>query len=163
MDGERRRPSKTTRRFRPRSAAALGFDRTGPSSLADDRHHKWRRCVDSVERGRQDQRDSICDEPRRHHSVVHANQLRAALHPLYLDGLVSHQFTTTILPSADTTVSTRTANKIGRANCRPASPVAAGRQFGITLCAPAFLSATIAHLCRSPAGSATGLVERQTE
>jgi hypothetical protein len=42
-------------------------------------------------------------------------------------------------------------NKIGRANRRPASPFEAGRQFGRASCAPPFLPAAVAHLCRSAA------------
>ena len=40
------------------------------------------------------------------------------------------------------------ANKIGRANRRPASPLDAGRQFGRASCAPPSLSAAVAHLWR---------------
>jgi hypothetical protein len=43
----------------------------------------------------------------------------------------------------------RTANKSVETNRRPASPFEAGRQFGSVLCAPALLSAAVAHLiCR---------------
>ena len=40
------------------------------------------------------------------------------------------------------------ANKIGRANRRPTFPFNAGQQSGTASCAPPFLSAAVAHLCR---------------
>jgi hypothetical protein len=44
----------------------------------------------------------------------------------------------------------RTANKSVETNRRPAPPFEAGRQFGSALCAPALLSAAVAHLWRWP-------------
>jgi hypothetical protein len=44
----------------------------------------------------------------------------------------------------------RTANKSVETNRRPASPSEAGRKFGSALCAPAVLSAAVAHLGRYP-------------
>ena len=41
------------------------------------------------------------------------------------------------------------ANTIGRATRRPASPLNAGRQFESTSCTPPSLSAVVAHLARS--------------
>ncbi len=43
---------------------------------------------------------------------------------------------------------TRMPNKIGAANVRPASPLNVVGLFGRLLCAPPFLSAHVADLCR---------------
>src|ERR1017187_9198668 len=43
-----------------------------------------------------------------------------------------------------------TANKTVETNRRPALPLNAGPQFECAACAPPFLSAAVAHLCRSP-------------
>ena len=42
-----------------------------------------------------------------------------------------------------------TANKTVETNRRPALPLNAGPQFECAACAPPFLSAAVAHLCRS--------------